>query len=178
MRWRPFQHGKDTYDLCHLHPHTLVYVQPSKGKLPERQYAVDISYSLHCFTHGIEDGEDPDGCLLYGDGRETRVFDFKRWELSRYLPGILQALMERKCYHTGRGNFFAVEVVDHVGNKVNYEVFFTAYKPAGKKANLRLVVQSAYVRDWVHSNRPHTKAIRFGVILFNVLNGKEIRTPQ
>ena len=47
----------------------------------------------------------------------------------------------------------------------------------GKKSRLNLVVQSAYVRDWKHSNRPHTKLIRFEVILYNVMNGREIKTP-
>jgi len=47
-----------------------------------------------------------------------------------------------------------------------------------KKAVLNLFVQSAYVRDWAHSNRPHTKPIGFNIILYNVLHGKEIKVPK
>jgi hypothetical protein len=95
--------------------------------------------------------------------------------LSHHLPGIIAVLAKRKCYHTGRGNFFTVEVVDDAGNRVEYEVYFNAYRSIGR---LNLVVQSAYVRDWAHSNRPHTKPIGFNIILYNVLNGKEIKIPQ
>ena len=115
-----------------------------------------------------------DAELSYSD----RVFDFGRWKLSLLLPDIVRALAQTKCYHTGKGNFFTIQVIDDAGNKAEYEVFFETYvRRNGKKSRLNLVVQSAYVRDWKHSNRPHTKLIRFEVILYNVMNGREIKTP-
>jgi hypothetical protein len=76
------------------------------------------------------------------------IFDFGRWDLSRRLPGIIHALTQRKCYHTGRGNFFTIQAIDQSGKKVEYEVFFNAYiRRDSKKAALNLIVQSAYVRD-------------------------------
>ncbi len=41
--------------------------------------------------------------MRYGDHRETRIFDFQRYELSKRLPAILETLAQRKCYHTGKG---------------------------------------------------------------------------
>ena len=179
VHWRPFCHTQKTYDLSHLHPQSVVYTQPAKGERPECQYTVYVRYSLHCFTRGLRVGEAPDPDLLYTHDRDTRVFDFQRWELSHYLPGIIQALPQRKCYHTGKGNFFTIEVIDQLGNKVDYEVFFDTYLGrTAKKAVLNLFVQSAYVRDWAHSNRPHTKPIGFNIILYNVLHGKEIKVPK
>jgi hypothetical protein len=177
MKWRPFACGADTFDLCHLHPKSITYVQDAKGKNPARTYAVEVRYSMHCFTRSIKAGEKVDPALCYGDHREVRAFDVPRWELSHYLPGIVEGLAQRRCFHTGRGNFFTVELIDKGGNRVEYEVFFNAYRHPGKP-NLLLFIQSAYVRDWAHSNRPHMKSIGFPVILYNVLNGKEIRTTK
>jgi hypothetical protein len=179
VKWRPFTYGPDTFDLCHLHPRTIVYTQQTKGEIPERTYTVEVAFSLHCFTRGIKGGESIDPALCYSDHRETRVFDCGRWQLSHQLPGIIADLARRKCYHTGRGNFFTVEVIDRSGKKVDYEVFFTAYRrSSGRTTVLNLLVQSAYVRDPAHSNRPHAKPIRLTVILYNISTGKVITIPK
>ena len=78
------------------------------------------------------------------------------------------------------GNYFTLEVITAAGAdgaKVTYEIFFTAYLAARRSA-VTLNVQSAYIRDRAHSNRPHTKVIGFAIILHNVLNRKEIKVPQ
>jgi hypothetical protein len=59
---------------------TITYVQEAKVDKPARCYKVDVIFSLHCFTRGIKDGEQPDPALCYSDDRETRVFDFLRYE--------------------------------------------------------------------------------------------------
>jgi hypothetical protein len=146
--------------------------------MPERRYKTDVTFSSHCFTRGLKDGEQPERALLYSDVRETRIFDFRRYTLSKYLPGIVDGLAERKCFHTGVGNFFTVEICDENGSPAEYEIFFKAYKPA-KKGTISLSVESAYVRDKQHANaKPFGKAIGFYVILFNTLNNKPIRVPK
>lgn len=178
MQWLPFQHGGGTYDLSHLHSRRYEYVQPEKGGKPARRYKVDVIFSLHCFTRGGKAGETPDPALLYSDHRETRIFDFQRYELSRQLPGIVQKLGGLRCYHTGRENFFTIELVDHNGNKVEYEIYFTASR-SSKRGVINLFVQSAYVRDQQHrANRPDKKSINFYVILFNVQNDRPIKPGQ
>jgi hypothetical protein len=64
VHWKAFKHGDKEYDLCHLHPKTVSYMQPAKGINPPRYYKVDVIFSLHCFTRGME-GETPDPELLY-----------------------------------------------------------------------------------------------------------------
>lgn len=170
--------GRQTYDLSHLYPHVCRYQQPASGVNPLRTYTVQIIYSLHCFTRGFRTNEKPDKALLYKDQRETRVFDFQRYELSKRLPAIIQMLSQRRCYHTGKGNFFSVEMVDKAGLIVEYDVFFTASK-SSQKGLLNLFVQSAYVRDPEHhANRPRMKPIRLEVVLFNVLHNRPIRTQN
>jgi hypothetical protein len=113
---------------------------------------------------------------LYSDRRETRVFDFRRYQLSLQLPQIVENLMERRCYHSGRGNYFTVETLDDDLKRVEYEIYFAASRAS--RGRINLFVQSAYVRDKAHANKPQRKPIRFHVILFNTQNGRRIVVPK
>jgi hypothetical protein len=178
INWKPFEFEGMIYDLTHLHPKQLTYRQEAKGDKPERVYVVDVIFSIHCFTRGIKPGENPNRSLLYADTRESRVFDFRRYALSKELPNIVEELHRRKCHHSGKGNFFVAEVIDQNGNLLNYEIYFDASR-SSKKGVVNLYVQSAYVRDEAHrSNKPKKKPIGFTVILHNVLNNKPIKFPQ
>jgi hypothetical protein len=98
--------------------------------------------------------------------------------LSKRLPEIIEGLPQRKCYHTGKGNFFSVEIVRGDGEIVEYDIFFVASRSSAK-GKISLFVQSAYVRDAEHaSSRPDRKPIGFYVILFNTLNNKAIKAPK
>ena len=177
MRWATFSHEGKQFELCHLHPKTVSYMQPAKGTSPPRVYKVEVIFSMHCFTRGIEN-ETPDAALLYSDSRETRIFDFKRYALSHRLPAIVDTLMTRQCFHTERGNFFTIEITNEQGDTTEYEIYFTASK-AAKAGVINLFVQSAYSRDSAHkSNRPQRKPIGFAVILYNTLNKIPIKVPK
>jgi len=159
IRWRPFEHQGRVYDLTHLHPKTLVYEQAAKGDKPSRRYTVDVAFGLHCFTRRIEEARERDTALIYADNREARIFDFRRYQLSRLLPEIIAGLPLRKCYHTGKGNFFSIEITEENGQRVEYDIFFVASR-SSRKGVLNLFVQSAYVRDSQYaSSRPEKKPI-------------------
>jgi hypothetical protein len=178
VHWKPFEFEGAVYDLSHLDRRTCHYKQPAQGDKPERAYEVDVLFSLHCFTRGFKPGERPDRNLQYSDKSETRVFDFRRYELSKRLPAIFDTLAQRKCYHTDRNNFLAVEGVDDKGNVVEYEIFFVASR-SPRKGVVTLFVQSAYIRDKKHlAGKPRRKSIGLPVILFNILHGKPIKPPQ
>jgi hypothetical protein len=180
MQWRQFEFEGKIYDLRHLHPISIRYEQSAKGDRPALFYNVDIIFSLHCFTRGFQPGEEPETALFYGDARETRIFDFQRYELSKRLPEIIQDLPRRKCYHTGKGNFFPVDIINAEDRSfIEYDIFFTASRSARKKGIINLYVQSAYVRDTEHgSNRPREKPIAFNIILSNTLNKRPIHPPK
>jgi len=178
MQWKPFQYCGQVYDLAHLHPQSVTYEQPAKGDAQARVYRVDVIFGLHCFTRGRSLGASRQNALLYSDDRETRVFDFLRYELSKRLPEIVVGLGQRKCYHTGKCNFFSIEIVREDGTVVEYDIFFVASRSSAK-GKINLFVQSAYIRDAAYtSSRPAKKPIGFFVILFNTLNNKAIKTPK
>lgn len=127
---------------------------------------------------GFHRANSQESALLYGDARETRVFDFARYELSKLLPAIIEELPSRKCYHSGKGNFFIVELVDQKGSRDEYEIFFTASRST-KRGVLNLFVQSAYIRDEHHmQGKPAPrKPIRIEILLYNIQTNKPIRMP-
>jgi hypothetical protein len=108
-----------------------------------------------------------DSALHYSDDWETRIFDFRRHQLSHQLPAIVEGLMGRKCFHGGRSNYFTVEVL---GNEIDYEIYFAATR-SSTAGRLNLFIQSAYTRDITHRNKPQRKPIDFHVILFNAQKG-------
>ncbi|SCU73509.1 Conserved hypothethical protein [Cupriavidus necator] len=174
--WPPFLLGDEIYDLTHLHPRQVTYIQQAKDTRPERRYKVQVFFGLHCFTRSPAPGEVVDPVWHYSDNRETRVFCVRRWALSKLLPAVVEGLAERSCYHTGKGNFVVIELVDEAGFVQEYEVYFAASRAAGHNG-LNLYVQSAYVRDTAHANRPKRKSIRLQIILYNTLNNKAIKAP-
>jgi hypothetical protein len=177
IAWKGFSHEGKFYDLSHLHPQVNRFIQPSKAGQPERIYDVQVIFSLHCFTRSCQSAEEASGVLAYSDSRETRIFDFHRYECSKRLPAIVQALPTASCYHTGHGNFFTVEILnDETRSAETYEVYFSASRSGTKPVRVNLFVQSAYVRDPAHrTNRPKGKRIGFFVILHNTLHGKTIK---
>jgi hypothetical protein len=178
MQWKPFQFRGKIYDLSHLHPRSVIYEQPPKGDAPAHMYKVDVIFGLHCFTRGVKADERFDPALMYSDDRETRIFDFIRYGLSVRLPEIVNKLPARKCYHTGKGNFFTVEIAREDGEVAEYDVFFVASR-SSTRGRINLYVQGAYLRDPEHAaNRPTRKPVGFYVILFNTLNRKPIRLPR
>lgn len=175
MYWKPFIYKGEVYDLTHLHPFEVIYKQPAKGNKPEQSYYLNVSFSLHCFTKRIEYLENLDDKLLYQDSREVRMFDFQRYQLSKSLKRMVLELDKQKCYHTGKGNFFIIEMIDEAGQKREYEVFFTM-SHASNRGKLNLFVQSAYLRDEEHkANQPKKKPINFYVIAYNTLVGRPIK---
>jgi hypothetical protein len=172
VKWAAFQHDGRIYDLSHLHPRTLQFERPATENLPTVIFKVDVTFGQHCFSRGLPRVGTHDKALECTDGRETRLFDFERWELSKRLPEIIQTLDERKCRNTGQGNFFTIEIVTESGRKRDYDVFFAASK-SSRKGTINLYVQSAYVRE--KNNQLSGKPIGFLVILHNTLHKVPIK---
>jgi hypothetical protein len=179
MFWKEFKYNGVTYDLSHLHPFVMNHIQPAKNDQPERHYLIEVIFSLHCFTRSKKGEENIDHNLLYSDSREERIFDFIRYECSKQLPQIIRELGKRKCYHTGHGNYFTVEIKHSNGITEEYDIFFKMAR-SKEKNRLTLFVQSAYLRDFRHKqNAFHSKKpINFNAIAYNTLTGKEIKTPK
>lgn len=151
----------NSYDLSHLNSHLVTYCIPAdpKKNWTALKCSVMVSYTDHCYTKEIE---------------RERIFDPIRYELSKYLPEIIQGLADRKCSFAKGKNFFIVDITPGV----EYEIYFEIFKQPNSK-KLALKVHSAYVRDPDKLvNRPKWHTIRFSVILYNLIHDKPIKNLQ
>lgn len=173
LAWYNHMMGEEVFNLEHLHPTLWEITIPAKGKNPERNLMVSVSYSLHCFTRREKEDETVAEDAWYSDSRESRVFDGERWALSKYLPEIIATLEKRRCLHTKHEEFVTVEIL-HEERTIEYAVFFTVTKSGKAGVDLNLFVNSAYERA---ESIKHKKPIRFHVILLNRYLGKVIKPP-
>ena len=179
MNWTPFTYQGNEYDLSHLHPFEWECIQPAQGDKPERKYTFDVTFSLHTFTKGIDQGTNVNPALHYRDSRETREFDFDRYALSKQLPGIVNSLGQRKCHHTQHGNYFTVDLIGTGNQKQSYEVYFAVSRSGKNRGRMNLSIQSAFERTRQHGSKPkRKKPIRFHVVAYNTLHKKPIKAPK
>jgi hypothetical protein len=178
--WKPFYYQQVRYDLSHLNEFECTFVQDAKNGKPEITYFFIIEFGLHCFTrslnsHKNEQWDSIKSDLLYSDSREKRIFDFNRYELSKKLPAITSDISKNTCFHTGKENFFIIELLNEQGVQQEYEVYFQVSK---SKDKLKLFVQSAYIRDSTHrTSQPKKHKISFFIIAYNVKSNKKIKPP-
>jgi hypothetical protein len=174
--WTHFAQGGVIYDLSHLHTYTTKFTRSADSDKPPESYSVNVSFSHHCFTTGLPaGGESYDARLRLDVDGDERIFNVRRWKLSKNLPGIIGRLHTLKCMQTRHSNYFTVALLDDDGATVEYDVFFRAWKPG--KGRINLYVESAYVREArFGTSRPKGTRIGFFVILHNTLNKRQIHT--
>ena len=170
MNWNHIIIDGDKRDLKHLRPFTFAFEIAGEGDKPGLVYEIDVAFSLHCFTRAPQNEDDT---VLHLEG-ERRTFCETRYGHSFRLPEIIQSLDQRHVRQSGRGNYFTVEFIDEAGERLDYEVYFRLTKP-GKRKNLRLFVESAYIRTKTDQFRNRKKKIRFKVLVNAVKHGRQIR---
>jgi hypothetical protein len=175
VEWKPFKYGERSLDLSHLNSFEFEFIVAAKDGKPEQRYVIRVDFGLHCFTADRKDGEAYSSELEYSDSRETRLFDFNRYQLSMRLPGIVRRTVEGKCFHGLSGNFYARERLD---SGESYYVFFKLSR-GSEGQHLTVFVVSAYVPDLASQpTAKSAKPIRFSVLAYNTSVGKPIRRPR
>jgi len=172
-QWRNFQLGEEIYDLSHLNAHSVEYVD-TRNSEQIITYRFLVTYSCHCFTKDEPSlNEDEREQLMYHAPKESRPFNFERYELSKKLPQIINSLAQPHILirHAGHGRFATVKISDRMGNEVEYYVFFTVFK---EKNKLRIHVVSAYLTP---DGLGKVKKIGFFTIAHNVLHNKPCKIP-
>lgn len=176
--WRIHEIDGVVYSLTHLDPFDLTVhvaaVEGKPGRPGKTAFAITlmVHFSHHCFTTSCS-GEAPVvPALAYSDTRrgETRNFCVERWTLSKCLPDVIRTLQARRCYLTGRGNFFTVEGGAAVGD---YTVFFNVRLVAADRAIF--FVESAYERFDAPHRRGGVQKIGLNAILRNMHQGRRPR---
>jgi hypothetical protein len=171
--WRNFTFDGKTYDLSHLNAHWVDYLDTRNEGNPIT-YRFIVTYGLHCFTKDLEElSKEKSQLLMYGAPRESRPFNFERYEFSKHLPNIIKSLSEKETLvcHAGYGKFATVKILDSNGREINYFVPFAVFKESKK---LRLHVQSAYPK---YEGIGKVQKVGFFVIAKNLLHNKKLPKP-
>jgi hypothetical protein len=139
---------------------------------------VVVFFSCHCFTHSVDRDERDQIPLreLYSDGRERRVLNPQRYELSKRLPGLIRTLGERRIrVEADRDNYFLLEETREDGSVAHYAVFFEVEKDERRKKRIVLRVQSAYPVLELTRRQQKAGKINFHVLLRAVYQGRRVR---
>lgn len=181
--WSAHSQNGTIYDLSHVHPFFLKYTLPPQPGKPGRPgfaelvIRIYVVFSHHCFSRNLKNVQTYTEEEIYEDkGRkERRVFCLVRWQLSKKLAPLLKRAAGRKCYHTGKHNFFTVELDGGGAIGEDYVIYFRAER--SQLVDIELTIESAYMR----TDKPHlSKAlgkINLNAILRNALKGTQAHPP-
>jgi hypothetical protein len=173
IAWKNFILNGDIYDLSHLNAHWVEYLD-QRDEENHITYKFIVTYGLHCFTKDSDDlSSEESQLLMYSAPRESRQFNFERYQLSKQLPSIINSLgyKETLVCHAGYRKFATVKILDSNGIEVDYYVVFAVFKEV---KNLRLHVLSAYPK---YEGIGKVKKVGFFVIAKNLLNNKKLPKP-
>lgn len=170
-----FEHTIDglSLDLAHLEPRELVFFV----KKLNRELAIEVKFTNHCFTVDFKDGLHDPKHLIW-DHKRRRAYDPERHALSRKLPDLIDALPTAAVYltPTDRNYVYLANVVLPDGR--HYPIYFHLRRAqAGGRQRLLLVVESAYPRSDRQAILVGTTKISFPVLCAKVYRGEPIQ-PQ
>lgn len=178
--------GMVRYGLMHMIGSSFDLIIPESGRYPALTARIAVEFTSHCVSFGPKLGEKLDfevlgnDCLIRDHRNIARAFSFDRYRWSLQLPDLVQRLSEHMCYFTGQGNWLIIRGIDDQGHFVDYEIYFRLRRRA--PSMLRLVIESAYVRDL---DRPkpglptsRKGRVRFRVMVAKVLRGEPLSDPS
>ncbi|HEY4351078.1 MAG TPA: hypothetical protein VGN31_07615 [Paraburkholderia sp.] len=142
-----------------------------------------VLFSCHCFTHSLRWDKRPQGLIpareIYDDGKEQRVLDDQRYELSRrFLRDVVMTMPSRRIVLADdrQPNFVTVESVNTDGTRSLYAIFFEVRKDKSRKHRMVLRIQSAYLLDdGLTKRQTSARRIGFATLLRATYLGKKIR---
>jgi DNA-directed RNA polymerase subunit H (RpoH/RPB5) len=166
------------WDLSHLSPFVFKVAIENN-----RHVIVVILFSCHCFTHAVKNDTREEQAIpkeeLYHNQQETRVLNEERYLLSKtQLPKIMAQLHQRHITVADegkRGNFVTIELINQVGEKRYYGVFFEVSKDKKRGGRIILRVQSAYLLNGLTKRQKAAKKVRFEVLIKAEYEGRKIR---
>ena len=175
-QWRNFAFNDKVYDLSHLNAHQVEYIDDRDKNNPS-MYRFIVTYGHHCFTRKDDIAHlSPDEIrlLLYSTPKESRLFDFERYELSRNLPAIIQSLGQKETLvcHAGYGKFATVKLLDSNEREITYFIPFAVFR---EKKKFRLHIQSAYPKN---DKLGKIQKVNFFSIARNLWQNKKLPRPS
>jgi hypothetical protein len=167
QQWKSFDVAGVEYDFGHLTSCKHTFNHPDRNE----SYTLFFTFSHHVFTRSINDKENLESIQIYPYHLDERAFDPARFELSKYLPQIVETLPEQFCYHGGYSRYCSCKISKEDGTEVYYQVVYRVWKERGK---MRFHIESAYP---LQESLGKVKKVNFWVICHNLLRGKKLPLP-
>ncbi len=163
--------GKDTVGFEHLNDFVFTFDTDER-----RGVTCTVQFSTHCFSDRYDQDRHAHHVIVVDERRQQRCFDQDRYELSKGLKALIEALPVTKVYYqTHESNFAIITMAD--GRE--YRVYFNVRRSSGKNT-VRLYVESAYAPDAENfavtpkRARSH-QPVRFKVLVDKVLKGEKLK---
>jgi hypothetical protein len=154
----------------HLQPIRLIV--PTQAKPDGVQ--IDVVFSNHCFSESFNPALHTGVQTDVWDDQIRRVFDQRRYDLSRELPGIVRGLPASAVFMTPESNY--VHIVVPAATGVDYRMFFRLKRNRSFGADLKLRVESAYSPQPGQALAPaYMSKIRFKLLVDKTLRGEPVR---
>jgi hypothetical protein len=167
--WKPLTIQGEEIDLSHLEAFYFNLHLP----VLEREVSVNVTFHNHCFSEELKSqNSELELPATHSSGKERRVFDPLRYELSLLLPEIIKQFKGKRIAQTREGSFVKVSLE----SGYEYAVFFGLTKVEASVC--RLTVISAYP---LNTGRKAvivaTGEMRFEVAVGKVMQGQKPKFP-
>ncbi|MCY0854048.1 hypothetical protein [Cupriavidus sp. D39] len=148
-------------DLSHLAGGTYSVDVPLRGNQVKKM-TVELAYTNHCYSRGPLVGEEVPTGFVVMDGAKARIFDWRRYHLSKNLPHVMASLFsgDATVRATHHHNFVQIELVeelaDGIKREVNYYIFLRIRKhdvPNEPKL-MKIRVETAFPEDLLYYDKP------------------------
>jgi hypothetical protein len=165
--WKDFTYKGQVFNFDHLKSSRHIFKHPQRNE----KYVLYFTFSHHVFTKKKDIPLDSDEFYPF-PVTDMRLFDEDRYELSKYLPKIIETLPEQFCYHGGYSRYCSCKIDKSDSETIYYQVVYRAWKERGK---MRFHIESAYPLE---GKLGKVKKVNFWVICHNLLNGKKLPAPH
>ena len=167
--WKPLKVDGQAIDLSHLEPFEWSIIPQNHTE----QAVISVRLNDHCFTETFDiTRHKPSQIITLSSARETRVFDFLRYELSRQLPNLIRALDGKRILNTRRENLVRIDLVNGQG----YGIFLTLRREGARHYGLFVV--SAYKLDRLKDDIAENGEMKFNTAVSLILSGKKPKFPH
>jgi hypothetical protein len=167
---KPIVVGGREFSVAHLAPMTIGCPCEEVG----RNIIIRVAFSNHCYTESFDPERHDPAHIIFTEHDRSRVFCCVRHGLSFRLPGIVERLPGERVYQTNQQRNYVYAVQLEIDGQ-DYEVYLRLHREKMRDADLRMMIESAYPVDvpTIRPKRPN--AIRFRVLAYKTLCGKQVR---
>lgn len=151
------------YDLAHLDPFSF------ELPLADKKWSIRVQFHCHCFTEALAAHHTPD--LRYQHDRETRAFDFQRYDLSHQLPNLIRTLGSRSVYLSSQINYFTLRQDAHPQHPGPYLVFFNVHKLERRSEDVLMMIESAYIKP---NMADRASPVKFTTLIEKTASGEKV----